>query len=296
MTKSYIFIIKNCGSVFACRESKITHILNLHNDKFIEVFNRIRLPYESNKIYNINDELFISDNENNLFKYNHNGCFSLFEIPQSIISIEMISLIDFGNYIFIDDDHVIWYCSNKLVFNKMCLPPALYYNTCFQWTLLLDTDNNLWSVQTEYGYKETKIICYLPKIYKICCGYSHIILLDFEKKLWVMGNNKFGQLGIGNTKNILIFTIIEDNLPPFIDISCGMFHSCATDYEGKIWICGSNIYGQKGITTKFLPIIGLPPIVSVTCSKYNTLTLDSEYFLWSCRHRNYSNNSNNSNN
>ena len=287
MNNNYFFVVKTCGSVFTCRNHKISYALNQSNSG--EIFDRVCLDFQADKIYNLQNKIIISDDVNKVFTYGYNGCFDLIENQPTI---ELYKIIIFDDMLtIIDNNCVTWtYCKNKW---NVCdfLTPALDILTYgIIYTILLDNDHNLYKIKTKHEHTEKEIIQYLPKIYKISCGFLHAVILDFDKKIWVIGDNKFRQLGLENIKSVTKFTRITYDLPPFSEISCGKFHTCALDVDGKIWICGSNRYGQKGMTTKF-SLIETPCIFSIVCTDFNTLALDYSGVLWACGHKNFTNQS-----
>ena len=98
------------------------------------------------------------------------------------------------------------------------------------------------------------------------------------------GNNKYGELGFGDTKNRVISQPIE-TLPPIQYISCGIYFSFFIDLDGVVWCCGINNKGQLGIgegnyVLAPTPINTLPKIVSVSSSCDHTLFVDYEGSVW----------------
>ena len=85
------------------------------------------------------------------------------------------------------------------------------------------------------------------KVEKISCGEGHCIAiikdpLSNEKLIWSWGNNRYGQLGLGDKDNISlpkpITFLFEYTLNKFESVSCGGFHSlCLIKYNEDInWI------------------------------------------------------------
>jgi alpha-tubulin suppressor-like RCC1 family protein len=64
--------------------------------------------------------------------------------------------------------------------------------------------------------------------------------------VYVWGSNNFGQLGVGDTHNILnrptvANQIKDDNI---VQIACGSFHTMALSNQGLVFATGLNNYGQ----------------------------------------------------
>jgi alpha-tubulin suppressor-like RCC1 family protein len=63
-------------------------------------------------------------------------------------------------------------------------------------------------------------------------------------------------------------------------ISCGAYHTCALDVQGRVWIFGCNDHGQlgpKGVNAQtYIPqtIASLPSIVKISSGGYHIMALD----------------------
>lgn len=78
----------------------------------------------------------------------------------------------------------------------------------------------------------------------------------YGKRVYMMGNNEFGQLGNGTYKHsdlpVDITDHIDGNSPSsttFIPkmVACGNSHTLILSQDGKVAVCGSNLYGQLGL-------------------------------------------------
>jgi alpha-tubulin suppressor-like RCC1 family protein len=135
----------------------------------------------------------------------------------------------------------------------------------------------------------------------ISVGVTHSIAVDRDGKLWVVGRNNNGELGLGNN-------IIQDSfkqvtiagLPTnakFVSVAAGDFSSFALDSDGKIWVTGANDGGQLGLgnninQNSFQPVIisGLASgakIVSVAAGLHHSFALDSNGGLWATGQNKY---------
>lgn len=72
------------------------------------------------------------------------------------------------------------------------------------------------------------------------------IVIDEDGILWVCGKNDCGQLGLGDHNNRYIFTRINNINTYFENISNIGDSSYALDYQGFVWSCGKNDFGQLG--------------------------------------------------
>eukprot|EP01084_Bolivina_argentea_P016666 31161_1 len=85
-------------------------------------------------------------------------------------------------------------------------------------------------------------------ITKIATGYNHSLCLNSDGKVLSLGNNSWGQLGLGTDdykKHIeaeLIPLFIQLNVN-VIDIACGSWHSVVLSNDGKVYTFGNNKWG-----------------------------------------------------
>jgi alpha-tubulin suppressor-like RCC1 family protein len=132
------------------------------------------------------------------------------------------------------------------------------------------------------------------KVVMISCGYYHSMALTKYGNVYSWGDNRFGQLGIGNTVDSnepkFIAVIDENKCNVFIEkISCGFAHSLLLSSDGNIYTFGLNESGELGnqkeenelspqriITeTKFIDI-------SSHWDKYISIALsqNGNYYIW----------------
>ena len=84
-----------------------------------------------------------------------------------------------------------------------------------------------------------------PNIIDICAGYYHVLYLDNKGNVYSVGNNSFGELGIGTLKNVNKLVQIK-NIPEIIKISCIGHSNYLLDKNGNVWSFGKNNWGQLG--------------------------------------------------
>ena len=80
----------------------------------------------------------------------------------------------------------------------------------------------------------------LEDVNKISCGTNHSLILGESKSIYATGDNRFGQLGLGNKRNTSIFTRID--LEGVDDIACG--HHSAALVNSKIYVWGTATFGE----------------------------------------------------
>jgi hypothetical protein len=84
------------------------------------------------------------------------------------------------------------------------------------------------------------------KVVLISCGDCHSLALTESGCVYSWGNNRYGQLGVGNIQETNEPIIIELNEVKIEKISCGPFHSLLLSCDGNIYAFGRNAYGQVG--------------------------------------------------
>eukprot|EP01084_Bolivina_argentea_P036356 67284_1 len=127
-------------------------------------------------------------------------------------------------------------------------------------TLAIDNNYCVWSWgygkygqlgngDTNNRYIPTKIKKLLNiKIRKICCGWTHNILLSFDGKIYLFGCNESYQCGNGTNKNVL-FPELNQTLAEQIvtDIKCGNEHNVIKTKDNTYYLWGNNEYNQCGL-------------------------------------------------
>ena len=106
-------------------------------------------------------------------------------------------------------------------------------------------------------------------IVQFVCGSYQSFFLDSEGNVYSVGDNYFGQLGLGHNTNQNILNKIP-NIPPIQIISCASASSYLIDFEGNLWTFGCNGFGQLGngvITPKNEPevVSTLKDVQQISC-------------------------------
>ena len=129
-------------------------------------------------------------------------------------------------------------------------------------TIVMDEKNDLYGFgkgifgQCGYGQPEDadfprKIIFNdknLNKIIDIKCGGEHTLFLSDIGRVYVCGHGYFGQLGLGNNKNvktpILVHSLTNKNI---IEIAAGWSHSLVLTDDGYVYSAGCGKFGELGL-------------------------------------------------
>jgi len=86
----------------------------------------------------------------------------------------------------------------------------------------------------------------------ISAGNFHCLALDKDGYVWGWGDNRYGQLGNGEsqefrTKPVRVKKDASNFLDNIVYIDAGYKHSTAIDKYGNFWVWGSNEFGQLGL-------------------------------------------------
>ena len=129
-------------------------------------------------------------------------------------------------------------------------------------TIVMDEKNDLYGFgkgifgQCGYGQPEDadfprKIIFNdknLNKIIDIKCGGEHTLFLSDIGRVYACGHGYFGQLGLGNNKNvktpILVHSLTNKNI---IEIAAGWSHSLVLIDDGYVYSAGCGKFGELGL-------------------------------------------------
>ena len=155
-------------------------------------------------------------------------------------------------------------------------------NECDQLGLGMESRSNIYAPQ--------KLIIPNVKIIFINCGSSFTNCIDTNGNVWIWGNNKSYQLGLGNRDKKSVSTPTKlDSLSKITAISSGFYHSLALDVRGAVYTWGRNDYRQLGMENQEF---GESPqqlifpdtiiIKSVSCGGYHSmaLTQNGEVYSW----------------
>ena len=188
-------------------------------------------------------------------------------LKNKIIDIQSTNKITFA---LTKDNEIYYWFHFKEIKSELTIPTLLNLNkikikqiSCgYNFTMLLSKNGILYSMGSnekgELGLSNDKneinenpfIIepqenIFLSNILKekICnvkCGFKHTICMVNGGKIFGWGNNIFGQLGLGNLKNILIPTniFIKNSKEKIIKIQCGFRNSIFFTENRNIYYCG----------------------------------------------------------
>jgi alpha-tubulin suppressor-like RCC1 family protein len=94
----------------------------------------------------------------------------------------------------------------------------------------------------------TQVTAVGTNVLSVAPGGGHTCALMADNTVWCWGDNKYGQLGLGDLNPRSTPTPIDPNmLSNVASVYTGGFHTCATKQDSTLWCWGDNRYGQLGM-------------------------------------------------
>ena len=109
------------------------------------------------------------------------------------------------------------------------------------------------------------------KARQISSTLSNTAMIDLNNNVWVCGNNKYGQLGLGNIQNKNVLTQITNFKGK--QVSCGQQYMIVIDMNNNVWTVGRNSFGKLGLGLGFEPKL-VPILTQISNIKARNVRLD----------------------
>ena len=170
------------------------------------------------------------------------------------------------------------------------LPPIAFVAAGYSHSAALDTEGGLWvwTSKTNLSWVSSlpQRVESFPPIIKVACG-NNFLVAEAEEGLWVLGDNSWGQLGLGHTNlttqptHVHMEKCSEGPLRCLAALSFGVI---LIDSQGGVFSAGYNSKGQLGRSSgdfsKFHRISNIPNMLTASCGWGHTLSLDEEGSVW----------------
>ncbi|MHB9095089.1 MAG: RCC1 domain-containing protein, partial [Eubacteriales bacterium] len=131
-------------------------------------------------------------------------------------------------------------------------------------------------------------------------GYYHTVAVKSDRTVWAWGDNRYGQLGIGDLVNRPTPMQVKGRdgsgyLTGITAVATGEMHTLALKSDGTVWAWGDNGYGQLGYVTANgaandsytpVPVQGpdgtgyLTDIIAVAAGSAHSIALKSDGTVW----------------
>ena len=84
---------------------------------------------------------------------------------------------------------------------------------------------------------------------RIAAGDAHTLCVSAGGRLFGWGNNEDGQLGVGNTNNRVVPTLVTGLLKTksVLQVAAGFEYTACLTADGLLYICGNGVNGQLGL-------------------------------------------------
>lgn len=122
----------------------------------------------------------------------------------------------------------------------------------------------------------------MDNVKQISINEESIGVVTTDGNLLVWGSNEHGQLGVGNTYDVMTSTSILNDISM---VSIGEEHSAAIDHSGNLYTWGTNRSGELAdgtFNSNFYPTIVMTDVADVETDEGTTYIIDKSGILYSC--------------
>lgn len=124
-------------------------------------------------------------------------------------------------------------------------------------TCAMSTDHKLWcwgygsygqlgNGTSGYSTSPQQVTVLGANVAQLSAGHYHTCARESDNTLWCWGDNRAGELGIGNAPNQLNPIQVSALGATVAEVSAGNGYTCAHKTDGTLWCSGSNGSGQLG--------------------------------------------------
>lgn len=128
--------------------------------------------------------------------------------------------------------------------------------------------------------------------YDMVCGYEYSLIKNPDKTVDVIGENRNGELGIGN--RIAQQHFVKSPLKDIVQIAATDSHSLFLTSDAHVYATGYNLYGQLGIGNdgymdQIIPVMipTLDNIIQIATGNSHSLFLTSNGHVYACGNNAY---------
>lgn len=99
------------------------------------------------------------------------------------------------------------------------------------------------------GFVTTPVILGISNIVQISAGTNHTVLLQKTGKIFVCGDDKYGELGLDRTNTCNQFSLTEINISNINNVYANHINTIFLENTGSFLITGNNDYTKTGISS-----------------------------------------------
>ena len=141
-----------------------------------------------------------------------------------------------------------------------------------------------------------KIFEDLTNVKAVYAGGDHSIYLLNDGKVLAVGDNTYGQLGVGESQPLKYPMEILNEEDGVKSVSTGTYHTMILFKDGTVKACGKNTYGQLGdgtntqrfslVDVKLSEDVKLKNVKKISCSTFHTMFLLNDGTVMGCGNNN----------
>jgi len=157
-------------------------------------------------------------------------------------------------------------------------------------TQALDENNKLWYITDHLYPISSSAAINNVTVKKLYGGVDSGAIVDSLGRMWVMGSNSYGKLGLGNNSNVssdnpVLLNPSYYNNEKVIHVSMLYRHTLFVTESGDVYAMGDNTYGQLGtgnFTSSNIPVkvMNVKNAVMVGGGDLHSLVLDKDGRVW----------------
>lgn len=155
--------------------------------------------------------------------------------------------------------------------------------TVWAWGFNEEGQLGIGAVGANQQWYEPVKLANLKGVTALAGGGVHSLALKNDGTVWAWGDNRCGQLGIGNTTD-QYYPVQIPNFNTVIAIAGGQFHSLALKSDGTVWAWGYNLHGQIGTEdyTQYSPVqvSGVSDVIAIAAGADHNLALKRDGTVW----------------
>ncbi|AEC01563.1 fimbrillin family protein [Parasphaerochaeta coccoides] len=121
----------------------------------------------------------------------------------------------------------------------------------YGWNTLPDGNGSHYAASESFTMPADDVTLYAQWLVKgiksVSAGYYHTMILKTDGTLWATGENKAGQLGVGDNTDRSTPVQVSSMGSDVAAVSAGEKHTMILKKDGTLWATGENKYGQLGL-------------------------------------------------